>query len=126
MTNWSFDDESKAGVLSIAGNMTIDHVHDLKDHLLEALAQAGKVTVDIPATVAVDVAGAQLLCASHRYAVGCGKEILLRFDSNARFAQFLNESGFTRDYVCSHGETCKCLWMSANGPPELPLKEMKP
>lgn len=126
MTNWSLDDEKKSGVLSIAGDMTVDRAHDLKNRMLEAFACAERVTVDIPASMAVDVAGAQLLCASHRYAVGHGKKMELRFDHKSRFAEFLNESGFTRDFVCSHGKTCKCLWMSANGPPVLPLKEMKP
>ncbi|MCK4509148.1 MAG: STAS domain-containing protein [Desulfuromonadales bacterium] len=110
MTNWSFDAENDAGTLLVEGDMTINHIGDLKKRLVEAFDSAERVTVDVSSATAVDVAGIQLLCACHRFSSGRGKKMCLRLGENAKFAQFLDEVGFTKDFICNHGDANECLW----------------
>ena len=109
MTNWSFDSVNNSGTLLIEGDMTINHIGDLKDRLVEAFAHAQQVTVDVSAATAVDVAGVQLLCACRRFSTARGKKMCLRIGGNTRFAQFLDEVGFARDFICDHGKASECL-----------------
>ena len=113
MTNWSFDAENDAGTLLVEGDMTINHIGDLKKRLVEAFDSAERETVDVSSATAVDVAGIQLLCACHRFSSGRGKKMCLRLGENAKFAQFLDEVGFTKDFICNHGDANECLWTPA-------------
>ncbi len=114
MTNWSYDNETDAGTLTLQGDVTIHHVSDLKSSLIEAFESAGQVTVDVSSTTAVDVAGVQLLCASHRFSRSHGKKMCLKLGHNTRFSDFLEEVGVPLDFICSHGENDQCAWASGN------------
>lgn len=114
MTNWSIDVANKSGILIVEGDMTINHISDIRDRLIEAFASAERVIVDVSQTTAIDVAGVQLLCACHRFSVGCDKKMCLRLGGNTRFIQFLDEAGFARDFICDHGNASGCLWTSSN------------
>ena len=114
MTNWSFDPDNNSGTLLVEGDLTINHIGDLKDSLVEAFDSAEQVIVDISAATAVDVAGVQLLCACLRFSSGRGKKMCLRVGENDEFTQFLDEVGFEQDFICNHGEASECLWDSNN------------
>jgi len=114
MTNWSFDAENNSGTLFVEGDMTINHVGDLKDRLVDAFDSAERVTVDVTSATAIDVAGVQLLHACHRFSSGRGKKMCLRLGENTRFAQFLDEVGFAQDFICNHGDTNECPRTLAN------------
>lgn len=109
MTDWSFDPQDKRGTLTLLGDLTINHVGDLKERLLEAFSKASQVTVDVSAATAIDVAGIQLLCACQRLASRRGQQMCLRLGNNQRFKQFLDEVGFARDFICGHGEADRCF-----------------
>lgn len=100
MKNWQYNPEDKSGVLAFDGDMTISHVSDIKECLLEAFSDAENVTVDVSATTSVDVAGIQLLCACLRFSKGRGKKMSLRLGENTIFSEFLDEVGFSRDFIC--------------------------
>jgi anti-anti-sigma regulatory factor len=104
MTNWSFDPENNSGTLLFEGDMTINHIGELKDRLVEALDSAEQVTVDVSAATAIDVAGLQLLCACHRSSTERGKRMCLRIGGNVQFSQFLDETGFAQDFICNHDD----------------------
>ena len=109
MTRWSLDAEHDCGTLLIDGDMTIHHIGDLKDRLVEAFENAKRVTVDVSAATSVDVAGVQLLYACHRFSTGRGKKMCLRLGNNDAFAQFLDEVGFAQDFICDHGHANHCF-----------------
>lgn len=109
MTNWSYDPDNDSGTLSVDGDMTINHIGDLKERLVEAFESAEKVIVDVSAATAVDVAGLQLLCACHRFSSGRGKKMCLHLGENGGFSQFLDEVGFSQDFICKHDESNQCL-----------------
>ncbi|MGD9019903.1 MAG: STAS domain-containing protein [Desulfuromonadales bacterium] len=104
MTNWSYEEATDKGLLILQGEMTIQHVGDLKKALADAFRNAKQVTVDVSSTTAVDVAGVQLLCAGHRFSTSCGKKMQLRFGDNKRFADFLDKVGFHLNFICVDDE----------------------
>ena len=107
MRNWSFDDATNIGTLTLQ-ELTISHVGEIKNSLLEAFDSAERVTVDVSSTTDVDVAGVQLLCACQRSSTAHGKKMCLRLGDNKRFADFLEEVGFHLNFICNHGEQDKC------------------
>ena len=108
MTNWSYDDASKSGTLTLQGALTIRHVRDIRTSLVAAFDSAEQVTVDVSSTTDVDVAGVQLLCACQRSAVARGAQMCLQMGDNKRFADFLEEIGCPPDFICNHGEKELC------------------
>ena len=109
MTNWQYNSEEKSGTLSFDSDMTIAHVAEIKKRLVEALNDAEQVVVDVSAATAIDVAGIQLLCACHRYSCQNGKQMCVELGDNEMFASFLDEVGFSRSFVCTHGSDDNCL-----------------
>lgn len=109
MTNWSFDPDSNSGTLMVDGDMTINNVGDLKSRLVDAFASAHQVTVDVSAATGIDVAGLQLLCACERFSSGRGQRMVLRIGDNVEFEQFLDEVGFSRDFICSHADASESM-----------------
>ena len=110
MTNWKFDTDDNSGVLSVDGDMTIAHVAELKERLVEAFNDAETVTIDVSGSTALDVAGVQLLCACHSFSNKVGKSMQLVLGDNQVFATFLDEVGFSRSFVCNKGGEDDCLW----------------
>ena len=108
MTNWSYDDATKSGILTLQGELTISHVGEIRNALVEAFDSAERVTVDVSSTTDVDVAGVQLLFACRRTSTAHGKKVCLRLGDNKRFADFLEEIGFPPDFICNHGEQEMC------------------
>ena len=104
MTNWSYDDATKSGTLTLQGDVTIQQVAELKQALVEAIENASRLTVDVSSATAVDVAGVQLLCACHRFTTASGKQMSLRLGNNKRFADFLRETGFHLHFIRNHDE----------------------
>jgi anti-anti-sigma regulatory factor len=114
MTSWSYDAKNNSGILLVEGDMTINHIADLKDRLVEAFGSAERVTIDVSSATAIDVAGVQLLCACHRFSNGRGKKMCLKLGENGQFAQFLDEVGFAQDFICNHGTANECIWPLAS------------
>lgn len=110
MTNWQYDSDEKKETLSFEGDMTIGHVAEIKERLVEAFANAEQVVVDVSAATAVDVAGVQLLCACHRFSCQHGKKMCIELGGNEMFSGFLDDVGFSRSFVCGDGSEKECLW----------------
>ena len=108
MTNWSYDEATQAGTLTLQGELTIRQVHELKNSLLEVFDCAEQITIDVSSTTEADVAGLQLLYACRRFATSRNKKMCLRVGDNSRFTDFLEEAGFPHDIGCNHGEKEPC------------------
>lgn len=94
--------------MALQGELTISHVGEIRNSLVEAFDSAERVTVDVSSTTDVDVAGVQLLCACQRTSTSRGKKMCLQLGDNKRFADFLEEIGFPPDFICNHGEQEMC------------------
>jgi len=109
MTNWSYDPDNNSGTLLVEGDMTINHISALKDRLVEAFENAERVVVDVSSTTGFDVAGVQLLTACQRFSNSRGKKMCLRVGENGAFLQFLEDVGFSQEFICNHGDADHCL-----------------
>jgi len=110
MTTWKYNTDENRGILCVDGDLTIAHVAELKERLVEAFNTAQDVTIDVSASTALDVAGVQLLCACHSYSCKNGKSMHLEVGENQFFNAFLDEVGFSRSFVCNKGGDEGCLW----------------
>lgn len=67
-------DES-GSVLKIGGNLSIETTEELRAALLDLLAAASDISVDLSGVEACDTAALQVLCSSGKTAVGRGKKL---------------------------------------------------
>jgi anti-anti-sigma factor len=110
MTKWTYDAEQKAGELQILGDLTVAHASVLKDALLQAFEKAEQVAVNIKDVAEFDVAGLQLLCASHRFAADRGRRMSLLVHGNPSFLHLVSEAGFSQSLFCVVEPEHACLW----------------
>lgn len=110
MAQWNYDSEQNSGRLVIDGDLTIGDVAALKEQIIEAFAEAEAVTIDVSAIGEVDVAGVQLLCASHRYAAKLQQQMMLTVGDNQPFLTLTREAGLSRSFSCDLGSGNMCLW----------------
>lgn len=109
MTNWSYNPDKNSGTLLVEGELTINHISALKDSLIEAFENAEQVVVDVSSTTGFDVAGIQLLTACQKFSDQRGKKMCLRVGGNEDFLHFLEDVGFSQDFICNHGDDDHCL-----------------
>jgi ABC-type transporter Mla MlaB component len=94
-------------VVKLGPALTLANAGDIKQALQAALDVDGKIAVDASAVDEVDLAGLQLICATHRAAAQAGRE--LEFAGGLRCAALtdaIGALGFGRDVGC--GERCLC------------------
>jgi len=109
MTNWSYDAEQRAGKLLVEHGPTIAMLGQLKDELLKGFEESDQVVLDLGGAGGIDIAGLQLLCSAHRFAVAHGKELLLTgIGDGAR--ELVYAAGFVRGTLCSNGGEISCIW----------------
>lgn len=110
MTNWSYDAKRRTGRLTVEAGLTIAGVRELGEALLRGLEASDQVVLDLGGRDNVDIAGLQLLCAAHRFAVANGKELLLE-GMGERPRELARAAGFARGELCSIGRDVPCFWI---------------
>lgn len=104
------DEKTKSGKLIFKGELTVNHVTELRDDLLMALKSVEKLGLDLQAVTEMDISALQLFCSAHKTAIKTDKEIEL-IDSTmevARNSAGLN--GFLRQQGCDTDQNNTCLW----------------
>ncbi len=101
-------DNGDVRIVTILGRMTISSAQELKAELLEALALANHVRVDVDNVTEIDITAMQLLCAAHRTAIGSQKCFGIESDKSGILADFAEKSGFSHHLGCMDG--VECLW----------------
>lgn len=109
MTNWSYDEKQRTGRLTVEGGLTVAGIRELSKALLQGLEASDQVVLDLGAVSDVDIAGLQLLCAAHRFAVANGR-VLLLVGTGERHRELARAAGFVRGELCSIGRDVPCFW----------------
>jgi anti-anti-sigma factor len=109
MTEWLYDEQREAGELVVTGAVTVARVDELKPLLLEAIAQAPSILVDLGRVEEIDVAGLQLFCAAHRLAANGGKTFNVT-TVGACVLQLVRTAGFVHATICDRQRGRPCLW----------------
>ncbi len=81
-------------LLQIEGEATLENISDLKQALLELLAQNAPLTIDFAKATRIDLACLQLVCSARRSAENAQKKLYLRGTSQDAFRSVLEDTGF--------------------------------
>lgn len=96
--------------VKLSPSLTLANAGSVKEALQAALAGTGPISVDATAVTEVDLAGLQLICATHRAAAREGRALEIVVggggDGGAALAATIGTLGFGRDVGC--GERCFC------------------
>ena len=96
--------------MKLSPSLTLANAGEVKEALQAALAGAGKITVEAAAVTEVDLAGLQLICATHRAASRAGRELEIVAGAGgapcAALTAAIGALGFGRDVGC--GDQCLC------------------
>jgi len=103
-------DAPETKVITINGNMTIQHADEIKKVLLEALAGNDRLQLELEGISEVDLTGLQLICAAHRSAIKLGKRFLVNFSVNEPIKTIVQDAGFIRHIGCSIDISKTCVW----------------
>ena len=99
------------GAVKFECDLIIENVASLKVLLAASIKERDDLTIDLAGVAAVDVAGLQLLCSTHRTAHSMNKRFSLAGERPRVFRQAVKDSGYARNEGCeSHGKS-DCIWI---------------
>ena len=99
-------------VITVGPEATIARAAELKDVLLQGLAEAEHLHVDVQGTTEIDLSFLQMLCGLHRQAVAAGKAVTCRGIDSASVVEAAGAAGFIRHIGCLPENTC--IWSGGN------------
>lgn len=97
--------------ISLDGELTINNVAGLKDVLLQALWGSDRIEIDLQGVTAMDLAGLQLLCSTHRAALEQGKVLSLSSIEVPALQEARCAAGFFLIHNCQINTPSNCLWV---------------
>lgn len=95
----------------LGGSLTLVHAAALRQHLLDALDLSAHLTLTLDQVEEMDIAFAQLLCATHFAAVQGGKQFTVTGDKQGAYAHMRAAAGLVREHSCGRTPNTSCLWM---------------
>ncbi|MGC2301181.1 MAG: STAS domain-containing protein [Acidobacteriaceae bacterium] len=103
----TFDRSEAAGVVRLEGDIDIASAAQLKEVLLEALAQRGEARISLETATGIDVTAVQLLWAAEREAKASGVVMALQGPVPETLRATLREAGFESFPFTDDGEPAK-------------------
>ncbi len=97
-------------IVTIGGALTVQRAAELKAVLVDALARADAVAVDLGGVTEVDLCGLQLLCSATRTAARSGKRFALTGRTADAVRRAAAEAGVCVRSGCGADDPAKCPW----------------
>ena len=97
-------------VLTLYGELTIEHAGELKKVMIDALKNSEHVNDAIGNVTEIDLTCFQLLCSAHRTALKSNIQLTLSSKDSDIFQQMVRNSGYARHDGCSQDPGQTCLW----------------
>ncbi|PLX88202.1 MAG: hypothetical protein C0618_05095 [Desulfuromonas sp.] len=98
--------------LVLKGELTIQQIAELKQQVVDGLAQDQELSLNVGEVTRVDLTFCQLLCSAHRTARNAGRSFRLVNLSTA-VDNAINQAGLSRNKVsCEQGCIDSCLWLT--------------
>ncbi len=104
------DGQGTGDVLTIAGAMTVQRAAELKAVLMDAMAKADRVAIDLSRVTEVDLCGLQLLCSAQRAATQSRKRIALARPAPDVFRRAAEDAGVCVRTGCGAEDPGRCPW----------------
>ncbi len=102
--------QGTGGVLTIEGALTVQRAAELKAMLVDALAQADRVAIDLSRVTDVDLCGLQLLCSAQRTASQSRKCLAPAGPAPDVFRRAAAEAGVCVRSGCGAEDSGGCPW----------------
>lgn len=99
-------------VVHFAGAFTVEKGEEIRQKLCFAMVDCPRLSIDLSAVTRIDLAGFQLICATHRKAQESGTSIRLLSPLPAHIASSAADTGFPENVFCNLKSTSKipCMW----------------
>ncbi|MBF0558345.1 MAG: STAS domain-containing protein [Nitrospirae bacterium] len=110
MLNFNIKQTGDVGLLTLEGDLTVDHAEELKLALLNMMGIADNVVINIENIDAADLTCLQLFCSAHRTFTALKKNMHLLDKQPAVFRRVFEEAGLPRHTGCSLDTQKSCLW----------------
>jgi anti-anti-sigma regulatory factor len=107
-----FDQSGNRGVLTFRGELTIEHVGEMRTAIIQALSDVSRVEIDFSGVTDVDFLCLQLLCSIHRTSLRLNKRVNFIGSRPAKFKETLETAGFSRLTGCDLDREQSCFWIS--------------
>ncbi|QTA88353.1 STAS domain-containing protein [Desulfonema magnum] len=112
--NFELKPSGDMGILTIGGELTIEHAAELRKMLIRSLETLDNVRIRIENVTAVDLSCLQLLCSAHRTALNLNKKLTLSSEASQVFNQTVEDAGYFRLSGCTPDSYKTCLWIGGN------------
>ncbi len=100
-----------AVVVNLKGELTIQHVGELKAVFLDTLEKSEHLVVNIAEKAEIEFSCLQLFCSLHKEAVKRQKDIELFYRGNQSFKDLALHAGYFRRTGCTLDRKKRCLWL---------------
>lgn len=109
----TFDVSGTTGAVQLSGSLTVPYAAQLKNILMQSLANAETVIVTLSDIDEIDLSCIQLLCSAHRMSVKMNKRLLFGGELPESFRSAVGRSGFRRHVGCTLDTQKSCVWVGA-------------
>jgi anti-anti-sigma regulatory factor len=109
MMNHCFELSGETGYLAVGNALTIEFAAELKKAIIDALADATHLEIDMRRVTTIDLCCLQLFCSAHQAAVKEGKFLEL-LNAGEGFVESIRETGYIRHVGCLTNSGQDCLW----------------
>jgi len=106
-----FEQSGSTGVLTFSGELTVEHVGEMRTALIQALTDVDRVEIDFSGVTEVDLFCLQLLCSVHRTSLRLNKRVNFIGSQPAKFRETLEEAGYSRVTGCGLDREHSCFWI---------------
>jgi ABC-type transporter Mla MlaB component len=107
-----FEQSGSTGVLTFSGELTVEHVGEMRTALIQALTDVDCVEMDFSGVTEVDLFCLQLLCSVHRTSLRLNKRVNFIGSQPAKFRETLEEAGYSRVTGCGLDREHSCFWIA--------------
>jgi anti-anti-sigma factor len=114
MMDFKVKDSGEVGILTLAGELTIERAVELKEALSKSLDEVSQLVLNLEKTAKVDLSALQLLCSAHRTSIRLNKHLSLAGNLSEPFERTVEEAGFFRRKGCGLSPDKGCLWVGGN------------
>jgi ABC-type transporter Mla MlaB component len=102
--------DASAITVAVDGALTIERSGEFRTTLMDALAGAQQVVLDVTRVHDIDIPGVQLICSACKTAAAAGKVFTFAGELPACLVELKDGIGACQNSPCSHNGNASCIW----------------
>jgi anti-anti-sigma factor len=112
--DFSIEQSGSVGVMTIGGELTVQHADELKAALMRSLDAVDHLILNFDRVTEIDLSCLQLLCSAHRTSAKLRKQLTIAGNHCNMLKQVIEAAGYSRHIGCAFDCNKSCLWMGGN------------